>query len=113
MSASTSTNTGVSFNNAITSTVAAKVKSAVITSSPVLVDVDVETYNIDIEALKRAITPKTKAIVPVHLFGQVANMDAVMEIAAAHNLFVIEDNAQAIAFVFGVMAFFKASISIL
>lgn len=64
--------------------------------TPVLVDVDSKTYNIDIEALKKAISPKTKAIVPVHLFGQVANMDAVMEIAAAHNLFVIEDNAQAI-----------------
>jgi dTDP-4-amino-4,6-dideoxygalactose transaminase len=50
----------------------------------------------DIEALKKAITPKTKAIVPVHLFGQVANMDAVMEIAKEHKLFVIEDNAQAI-----------------
>lgn len=64
--------------------------------TPVLVDVDPKTYNIDILALKRAITPKTKAIVPVHLFGQVANMEAVMEIAATHNLFVIEDNAQAI-----------------
>ncbi len=64
--------------------------------TPVLVDVDAKTFNIDIEALKKAITPKTKAIVPVHLFGQVANMDAVMEIAKAHNLFVIEDNAQAI-----------------
>ncbi|WP_405609319.1 DegT/DnrJ/EryC1/StrS family aminotransferase [Polaribacter sp. Asnod1-A03] len=64
--------------------------------TPVLVDVDVETFNIDIEALKRSITPKTKAIVPVHLFGQVANMEAVLEIAKRHNLFVIEDNAQAI-----------------
>ncbi|MGB0880123.1 MAG: DegT/DnrJ/EryC1/StrS family aminotransferase [Polaribacter sp.] len=63
---------------------------------PVLVDVDADTFNINIEALKKAITPKTKAIVPVHLFGQVANMDAVMEIAKEHNLFVIEDNAQAI-----------------
>lgn len=64
--------------------------------TPVLVDVDEQTFNIDIEELKRAITPKTKAIVPVHLFGQVANMEAVMEIAKEHNLFVIEDNAQAI-----------------
>ena len=46
-----------------------------------LVDVDAKTYNIDIGALKKAITPKTKAIVPVHLFGQVANMDAILEIA--------------------------------
>ncbi|TVZ56847.1 dTDP-4-amino-4,6-dideoxygalactose transaminase [Lutibacter sp. Hel_I_33_5] len=64
--------------------------------TPVLVDVEPDTFNIDIDALKKAITPKTKAIIPVHLFGQVANMDAVMEIAEAHNLFVIEDNAQAI-----------------
>ncbi|MCL7753672.1 DegT/DnrJ/EryC1/StrS family aminotransferase [Polaribacter sp. Z022] len=64
--------------------------------TPVLVDVDAKTFNIDIDALKKAITPKTKAIVPVHLFGQLANMDAVMEIAKEHNLFVIEDNAQAI-----------------
>ncbi|MEO9569641.1 MAG: DegT/DnrJ/EryC1/StrS family aminotransferase [Polaribacter sp.] len=69
---------------------------ALLKLTPVLVDVDAKTFNIDIEALKRAITPKTKAIVPVHLFGQVANMDAVMEIAKEHNLFVIEDNAQAI-----------------
>jgi len=64
--------------------------------TPVLVDVDVDTFNIDIEALKKAITPKTKAIIPVHLFGQCANMEAVMEIAKTHNLFVIEDTAQAI-----------------
>ena len=69
---------------------------ALLKLTPVLVDVEADTFNMDIDALKRAITPKTKAIVPVHLFGQVANMDAVMEIAAAHNLFVIEDNAQAI-----------------
>jgi len=64
--------------------------------TPVLVDVEEDTMNISIEAIKKAITPKTKAIVPVHLFGRAANMDAIMEIAAAHNLFVIEDNAQAI-----------------
>lgn len=64
--------------------------------TPVLVDVESDTFNIDIDAIKKAITPKTKAIVPVHLFGQCANMDAIMEIANAHNLFVIEDNAQAI-----------------
>ena len=64
--------------------------------TPVLVDVDPDKFNIDIEAVKKAITPKTKAIVPVHLFGQCANMDAIMELAEAHNLFVIEDNAQAI-----------------
>jgi len=69
---------------------------ALLKLTPVLVDVDANTFNIDIDALKKAITPKTKAIVPVHLFGQVANMDAIMEIAKEHNLYVIEDNAQAI-----------------
>ena len=69
---------------------------ALLQLTPVLVDVDPKTFNIDIEAIQRAITPKTKAIVPVHLFGQVANMDALMEIARQHNLYVIEDNAQAI-----------------
>ncbi|MBT8320081.1 MAG: DegT/DnrJ/EryC1/StrS family aminotransferase [Eudoraea sp.] len=64
--------------------------------TPVLVDVDPYTFNIDPVAVEKAITPKTKAIVPVHLFGQCADMDAIMEIAKKHNLFVIEDNAQAI-----------------
>lgn len=64
--------------------------------TPVLVDVDEDTFNISIEAIKKAITPKTKAIVPVHLFGQTANMDEIMAIAKEHNLYVIEDNAQAI-----------------
>lgn len=64
--------------------------------TPVLVDVDADTFNINIEALKKAITSKTKAIIPVHLFGQCANMEAVMKIANDHNLFVIEDTAQAI-----------------
>ncbi|KAB1153906.1 DegT/DnrJ/EryC1/StrS family aminotransferase [Tenacibaculum aiptasiae] len=64
--------------------------------TPVLVDVEPDTFNMDIEALKKAITPKTKAIVPVHLFGQCANMEAVLAVAKEHNLFVIEDNAQAI-----------------
>lgn len=69
---------------------------ALLQLTPVLVDVDIETFNIDIDAIEKAITPKTKAIVPVHLFGQCANMDAIMELADRHNLFVIEDNAQAI-----------------
>lgn len=64
--------------------------------TPVLVDVDADTFNISIDAIKKAITPKTKAIVPVHLFGQAANMEEIMAIAKEHNLFVIEDNAQAI-----------------
>lgn len=63
---------------------------------PVLVDVEMDTFNISIDAIKRAITPRTKAIVPVHLFGLSANMEAIMELAEAHNLYVIEDNAQAI-----------------
>lgn len=69
---------------------------ALLQLTPVLVDVDPETFNISVEAIKKAITPKTKAIVPVHLFGQVAPMEAIMELAAAHGLFVIEDNAQGI-----------------
>jgi len=69
---------------------------ALLNLTPVLVDVNPDDFNINIEAIKNAITPKTKAIVPVHLFGQCANMEAIMEIAEAHNLFVIEDNAQAI-----------------
>ena len=69
---------------------------ALLKLTPVLVDVEKDTFNIDIEALKKAITPKTKAIVPVHLFGQCANMEAVLKVAKEHNLFVIEDTAQAI-----------------
>ena len=63
---------------------------------PVLVDVEWDTFNVDAEKIEEAITPRTKAIVPVHLFGQCANMERVMEIAAKHNLYVVEDNAQAI-----------------
>lgn len=63
---------------------------------PVLVDVDPATFNIDPEAIRKAITPRTKAIVPVHLFGQSADMDAIMQLAAEHNLFVIEDACQSI-----------------
>ncbi len=69
---------------------------ALLQLTPVLVDVEKDTFNMNLEALKKAITPKTKAIVPVHLFGQCANMEAVLEIAKVHNLFVIEDTAQAI-----------------
>ena len=69
---------------------------ALLQLTPVLVDVDMNNMNISLDGIRKAITPKTKAIVPVHLFGRAANMDAVMEIAAAHNLYVIEDNAQAI-----------------
>lgn len=69
---------------------------ALLQLTPVLVDVDMNNMNISIEGIKKAITPKTKAIVPVHLFGRAVNMDAIMEIANEYNLFVIEDNAQAI-----------------
>ncbi|MBT8319474.1 MAG: DegT/DnrJ/EryC1/StrS family aminotransferase [Gramella sp.] len=69
---------------------------ALLQLTPVLVDVDPETFNIDPEEIKKAITPNTKAIVPVHLFGQTADMDVIMEIAREHDLYVIEDNAQAI-----------------
>ena len=69
---------------------------ALLQLTPVLVDVNPHGFNVDVDAIRRAITPKTKAIVPVHLFGQVADMDAIMEIAEEHNLYVIEDNAQAI-----------------
>ncbi len=68
--------------------------------TPVLVDVDPVNFNIDTDAIKKAITKKTKAIVPVHLFGLAANMDEIMDIANEHNLFVIEDNAQGIGGVY-------------
>ena len=69
---------------------------ALLQLTPVLVDVEKDTFNIDISALEKAITSKTRAIVPVHLFGQCANMDAIMALAKKHKLYVIEDNAQAI-----------------
>ena len=64
--------------------------------TPVLVDVDPDTYNLDTAALEKAITPRTRAIIPVHLFGQCANMEQIMAIASKYNIFVVEDNAQAI-----------------
>ena len=64
--------------------------------TPVLVDVDLDTFNISPRAIENAVTAKTKAIVPVHLFGQAAEMDAILEIAKKYNLYVIEDNAQAL-----------------
>lgn len=64
-------------------------------ATPVFVEPDIETYNIDPNKIEAAVTRKTKAIMPVHLYGQAAAMDAVMGIAQKHNLFVIEDNAQA------------------
>ena len=69
---------------------------ALLRLKPVFVEVDRQHFCIDPEAIRKAITPKTKAIVPVHLYGQAANMEAIMEIAREYGLFVIEDNAQAI-----------------
>src|SRR6516225_8655033 len=69
---------------------------ALLRLKPVFVEVDKRTFNIDIESLRKAITPKTKAIVPVHLYGQSCDMEAIMQIANEHNVPVIEDNAQSI-----------------
>ncbi len=69
---------------------------ALLRLKPVFVEVDKRNFNIDIDSLRKAITPKTKAIVPVHLYGQSCDMEAIMQIANEHNLFVIEDNAQSI-----------------
>lgn len=63
---------------------------------PVFVDIDPRTYNLDVEAVARAITPRTRAIMPVHLYGQAADMTAIAALASAHGLAVIEDAAQAI-----------------
>ncbi len=67
---------------------------------PVLVEVDEATFNMDPSKIEAAISSKTKAIVPVHLFGQTADMEPILKIAAAHNLFVIEDTAQAIGAIY-------------
>lgn len=64
--------------------------------TPVVVDVDWETMNMDVEAVRRAITPRTKAIVPVHLFGQCADMQALMDLAREKHIYVVEDACQAI-----------------
>lgn len=69
---------------------------AVLGLKPVVVDVDWDTMNISVDAIRKAITPRTKVIVPVHLFGQCADMDAIMSIAREHNLYVVEDACQAI-----------------
>jgi UDP-2-acetamido-2-deoxy-ribo-hexuluronate aminotransferase len=70
--------------------------AALLGVKPIFVEVDKQTFCIDAAAVEKAITPKTKAIIPVHLYGHAANMEAIMDIARRHNLYVIEDNAQAI-----------------
>lgn len=69
---------------------------ALLKLQPVLVDVDPDTFLIDVNAIEKAITPKTKAIIPVHLFGQAADMEAIEKIGKKHGIFVVEDTAQAI-----------------
>ena len=76
--------------------VAAAEVAALLGLTPVLVDVDERTFNVSVEAVRRAITPRTKAIVPVHLFGQNADMEALLSLAAEHGLRVVEDACQSI-----------------
>ena len=64
--------------------------------TPVMVDVDYDTFNVTVDTIKKALSPKTKAIIPVHLFGQSCDMEPILNFAKEHNLYVIEDNAQAI-----------------
>ena len=64
--------------------------------TPVMVDVDYETFNVTVDNIRKALSPKTKAIIPVHLFGQSCDMELILEFAKEHNIYVIEDNAQAI-----------------
>ncbi len=78
-------------------TFVATVETAVLMGlSPVFIDVCPDTFNIDVQQIEKAVTSKTRAIVPVHLFGQCANLEAIMDIARKHNLFVIEDACQAL-----------------
>jgi len=74
--------------------------AALLHIKPIFVEVDPKTFCIDPAVIEKAITPKTKAIIPVHLYGHAADMEPIMEIAARHNLFVIEDNAQGIGNVY-------------
>ncbi len=69
---------------------------ALLRLTPIMVDVNSDDFNVNLEEIRKNIGPKTKAIVPVHLFGQAAQMEEIMKIAEEHNLFVVEDNAQAI-----------------
>jgi UDP-2-acetamido-2-deoxy-ribo-hexuluronate aminotransferase len=71
--------------------------AALLGLTPVMCDVEPGTFNMDMRTLEKAITPRTKAIIPVHLFGQCANMDDILELASRHNIHVIEDVAQALS----------------
>ena len=74
--------------------------AALLQLRPVVVDVDPKTFNINVQKIEEAISPKTKAIIPVHLFGQTADMEPLMEIAQKHHLYVVEDNAQSIGSIY-------------
>ena len=63
---------------------------------PIMVDIDIQSFNIDVSKIESKITSRTKAIIPVHLFGQSAEMESIVHIAQKHNLFIIEDNAQSL-----------------
>lgn len=69
-------------------------------AKPVFIDIDAKTFNIDPNCIEKAITPKTKAVMPVHIYGQAADMDAICEIAKRHNIYIIEDAAQGIGVTF-------------
>ena len=73
---------------------------ALLRLKPVLVDIDINTFNLSTEHIKKAITNKTKVILPVHIFGQVSDMEEIMKIARNNNIIVLEDNAQAIGAVY-------------
>jgi dTDP-4-amino-4,6-dideoxygalactose transaminase len=73
---------------------------ALLKLKPVLIDINPQTFNIDVDKIEAAISPKTKAIIPVHLFGQTADMEPLLQIARKHGLYVIEDNAQSIGSVY-------------
>ena len=82
-------------------TYAASVEAiALLRLTPVLVDVDSQTFNIDVQKMEQALSPRTRAIIPVHLFGQTADMEPVLAFARKHHLYVVEDNAQSIGSVY-------------
>jgi dTDP-4-amino-4,6-dideoxygalactose transaminase len=67
---------------------------------PIMVDIDIQTFNLDVDKIEARITHKTKAIIPVHLFGQSAEMDSIIQIANKYNLYIIEDNAQSLGAIY-------------